>query len=264
MRFDDETSVTRVDDNQYLAHVNGAWNIGDNPNGGYLVSIACTALAEILPHPDPVSVTTHFLRPGSPDEDCEVAVEIIRIGRTLSTARATISQQGKDRIVVLAAFADLDQPAGVDANMTMPAPALVAPSECVERSGAIQGINLPITSRLKILLDPLLAAPGQSESAVMAGWIGFVDGRDPDSSCLGLFTDAFPPSPLARLGAIGWVPTLELTVHVIRRPAPGLIQAHFQTNSLRDGRMVESGALWDSEGHLVAQSRQLGLVIGNN
>jgi acyl-CoA thioesterase len=263
MKFDEETSVTRVVNNHYLSHVYGSWNIGDNPNGGYLVSIASAALAEVLPHPDPVSVTTHFLRPGSSDEDCEIKIDVIRTGRTMSTARATLSQQGKERIVVMAAFADLSQPAGIDAKLTMPPPDLPTRSQCVERTGAIQGVSLPITTRLKVLLDPELAAPGKSESARMAGWIGFVDDREPDSRCLALFTDAFPPSPLSRLGPIGWVPTLELTVHVIRRPALGPVQAHFQTNSLHEGRMIESGALWDSEGQLVAQSRQLGLVIGN-
>ena len=32
---------------------------------------------------------------------------------------------------------------------------------------------------------------------------------------------------------------------------------------LTGGRMIESGCLWDSEGHLVAQSRQIGLLLNN-
>jgi hypothetical protein len=34
----------------------------------------------------------------------------------------------------------------------------------------------------------------------------------------------------------------------------------FRTHDLSDGRMIEDGALWDSQGQLVVQSRQLGLV----
>jgi acyl-CoA thioesterase len=91
--------------------------------------------------------------------------------------------------------------------------------------------------------------------------IRFIDGRAPDTRSLLLFTDSFPPSPLAKLGSVGWVPTLELTVHVRRRPAPGWIVAELRTDDLNEGRMVETGALWDSEGKLVAQSRQIGLVM---
>jgi acyl-CoA thioesterase len=56
------------------------------------------------------------------------------------------------------------------------------------------------------------------------------------------------------------VPTIELTVHVRRRPAPGWMLGQFRTLDLIDGRLIEDGVLWDSAGNLVAQSRQLALV----
>jgi acyl-CoA thioesterase len=63
------------------------------------------------------------------------------------------------------------------------------------------------------------------------------------------------------LMGLGWVPTIELTVHVRCRPSTGWILGRFRTVDLIDGRMIESGALWDSSGMLVAQSRQIGLVL---
>ena len=59
------------------------------------------ALDQVLPHPDPLSVTTHYLRPGLPEHDCDIAVEVLRTGRTLSTVRATLTQDGKARLTVL-------------------------------------------------------------------------------------------------------------------------------------------------------------------
>jgi len=47
---------------------------------------------------------------------------------------------------------------------------------------------------------------------------------------------------------------------VRRRPAPGWVLGQFRTTDLADGRMIEDGWLWDSEGRLVAQSRQLALL----
>ena len=62
------------------------------------------------------------------------------------------------------------------------------------------------------------------------------------------------------LGVIGWVPTVELTVHVRRRPAPGWLVGRFATSDLAAGRMIEDGCLWDEQGHLIVQSRQIALV----
>lgn len=261
MQFDQDTQVRKLDDGAYQAAISPAWNIGDNPNGGYLVSVLLAALKDSLAHPDPVSVTAHYLRPGIAGQSAQVHVEEVRAGRSLSTARASLHQQGKPRVEVIAAFSDLHEQPGVDAAITRKPPAVTPPEDCVKRTSAMQNIELPITGSIDVLLDPAYANPGESPNAEMAGWIGFVDGRAPDTGCLALFADAFPPSPLSKLGRIGWVPTIELTVHALAKPAPGLVQAHFVTESLHHGRMIESGCLWDAEGTLVALSRQLGLVL---
>ncbi len=259
--FDRETVLEPLEDGCWQGFVASAWNIGDNPNGGYLASLALAAVRKAVPHPHPVTVTTHFLRPGLADQPCQIAVEVLRTGRQLSTARAQLTQAGKARIELLCAFGDLAQPVGVDAEFTLPPPSLPAPEACTERSGETQGIHLPIMTRLDVRLHPRHARAGANDAAEMGGWIRFRDDRDPDTFALPLFVDAFPPTPLARLGVVGWVPTLELTVHVRRLPAPGWVQGWFHTDDLLGGRMVENGCLWDSTGQLVAQSRQLGLVM---
>ena len=262
--FDRETVVSRIEDNLWRGHVHRSWNIGDNPNGGYLISIVIRALAEVLPHPDPITLTTHFLRPGIPDTDCDIAVEVIRTGRTMSTARATLHQDGKARLEVLAAFGDLSVSAGRDAPLTLTPPALPDPDLCIPRSGDTQGIHLPILDRLDTRLHPDHARAGESSVAEVSGWMRFLDQREPDTRSLPLFTDTFPPSPFSMLGVIGWVPTIELTVHVRRRPAPGWVSARMACEDLHQGRMVESGALWDGNGELVGQCRQIGLVMNRD
>ena len=97
--------------------------------------------------------------------------------------------------------------------------------------------------------------------AETSGWIRFRDGRPPDLLALALFADAFPPSIFRLLGRVGWVPTIELTVHFRARPAPGWVRGRFLTDDLTDGRMIETGELWDATGTLVARSRQLALLV---
>ncbi|MEZ5560054.1 MAG: thioesterase family protein [Pseudomonadales bacterium] len=260
-QFENETAVTRVAEGRWSGTLSRAWNIGENPNGGYLASVVLAAVRQAVTHPDPITVTTHYLRPGVAGAACDVTVDVLRAGRSLSTVRASLVQEGKERLAVLAAYGDLTAPAGVATELTVEPPAIPAPDACVQRSGGAQGVHLPIGERLDVRLHPDLARPGSAARAQVAGWIRFRDGREPDAAALPLFADTFPPSPFALLGVVGWVPTVELTVHVRRRPAPGWIQTQFTTEDLQQGRMIESGLLWDSEGNLVAQSRQIGLVM---
>ena len=214
-----------------------------------------------LNQPHPVTVTTHYLRPGVPDTHCDINVEVVRTGRSFSTARATLTQRGKPRLSVLATFGDLTQSMGSDKLIHIAPPEIPGPESCVERDGAIQQIHLPITQRVDARLHPEMADPLTYKNPDMLGWIRFQDGRAPDPRSLLLFCDAFPPSVLGAVDAVGWVPTVELTVHVLRPPEPGWIQATLNTDSLVMGRMIETGTLWDQQGNLVAQSRQIGLVV---
>lgn len=258
--FDTETTVV-ADGQSYRGHLSPNWNIGDNPNGGYMVACALRAVAASVPHADPISITTHFLRPGSPEAPFEVNVNIVRIGRMSSVARATLIQAGKERLEVLCAFGDLSASVGIETELTVPPIDLPDPENCPQRSGETQGIHLPILNRLDVRIHPEQAKAGTYPDAEVSGWIRFTDGQAPDTYALPVFADAFPPSPFALLGVVGWVPTLELTVHVRRRPVPGWIKAQLITRDLDHGRMIESGLLWDASGALVAQCRQLGLVM---
>jgi acyl-CoA thioesterase len=58
----------------------------------------------------------------------------------------------------------------------------------------------------------------------------------------------------------GWVPTVELTVHLRARPAPGSLSCSFEARAVQGGMFEEDGVIFDENGVLVAQSRQIGLV----
>ena len=257
-QFDNETRLV-AGEGGFTGLVHPDWNIGNNPNGGYLLALAVTALRQQAPHhPDPLSITVHYLRPGLANQPCRIDASTLRSGRTLTTARATLTQDGASRLEVLAAFGDLGD--GSEPTLALAPPVIPPPDQCIPRSGDAQGVDLPLLSRVEIRLHPDEAKAGSAGSAQVSGWIRFRDGRAPDTLAALLFADAFPPSVFGLLGMVGWVPTVELTAHVRRRPAPGWMLGQFRTHDLSDGRMIEDGALWDSQGQLVVQSRQLGLV----
>ena len=246
----------------FSGQVQPAWNIGANPNGGYLLALVAQALRQVTPHhPDPLSITVHYLQPGLAGLPCRIDTQLLRQGRTLSTVRATLVQDGSARLEVLAAMGDLGAPdAARPPLITRPRPDIPPPEACVARSAPAQGVDLPILQRLDVRLQPDQAVPGAAGQARISGWIRFTDGRAPDALACLLMADAFPPAVFGLLGMVGWVPTIELTVHLRRRPAPGWLLGQFWSHDLSDGRVVEDGALWDSTGQLVVQARQLALV----
>lgn len=272
-QFDDETAIdggTPLDSGssgaQFTTRIDGSWNIGHNPNGGYALSPSLRAMSTVLGRPDPMTVTTHFLRPCLGDEEGSIEVDHVRSGRLSATATATMNQGGKERLRVLAAFGDLSAPSAAwegAPELSIDPIELPPPDECRPRIKLEQGVDLPIMSRLDVRIDPRWAEPGRGGRAEVSGWIRFVDGRPVDTMALPLFADAFPPPLFSLLGRVGWVPTLELTVQVRRRPVDGWIRARFRTRDLTGGTFVEDGELWDESDRLVARSRQMGVLLGD-
>ncbi len=266
--FEEETAIRPVSkseeaSSEFVTDLTSAWDISGNPNGGYLLTSSLrAAAASSAGHADPISVTTHYLRPGSSGDQANIAVETIRSGRRTSTVRTVMSQNGKPRITSLITMSDLGHWSGPDVATIEPP--LVAPlSSCIDRSTLPQGVDLPILSRVDVRLDPATVGPppeGEGR-AYIAGWIRFTDQSPPSALALPLFADAFPPSPIGLLGRVGWIPTVELTVHVRARPVDGWIRACFESRDIGRGMLVEDGLLWDADANLVAQSRQLALIL---
>ncbi len=261
--FDAETAVVARGHGRYDAHLSTAWDIGDNANGGYAMLPVLRALREESGHPDPLSITTHFLRPIQGGGEARIDTTLVRSGRSVSVVAGDLTVAETKRLTVSAVFGTIDdnddEPG---AEIDVPAPAIPPPDECVDRAELLQGVALPIASRIDVRVPSVSAVADESNRAIAEGWVRLSDGTPPTVLSLPLFADAFPPSLFAKLGSVGWLPTIELTVHVRRRPVDGWIQARFECDDLVGGRMIESGTLWDRMGRVVARSRQLGLLLG--
>jgi acyl-coenzyme A thioesterase PaaI-like protein len=257
--FDKETSITRVGEGVWEAQLSAHWNIGANSNGGYAMAPVLRALRELTGQPDPISVTTHYLRPVQGGSIGRIEARLIRAGRTTATARGALSVDGKERLIVMAAFGDVETEVGIGPEIGPTSPELPPVEDCIPRGELDQGVELPLLSRVECALDPACVGPG--ESAVIEGWIRFADGAAASTLSLPCLADTFPPALTALVGNTGWVPTIELTTHVRRAPKAGWLRARYECDDLHKGRMIETGTLWDSRGAVVARVRQIGLLL---
>ena len=108
------------------------------------------------------------------------------------------------------------------------------------------------------------AVLGLRAAATSAAGSGCSSERPLDALAIAVCADAWFPAPWPRLDELAPAPTIDLTIH-FRAPLPladSLLSGRFETGLVRDGFFDEDGELWAPDGTLVAQSRQLGLLLG--
>jgi acyl-CoA thioesterase len=248
----------RPDDlRRYDAMLDAGWAIGGKPNGGYLLAVLARAACDAVESATPLAVSGHFLRAPDPGP-AEVAVDIVRRGRRVSTARATLWQSGKPCLDALVSAGPLPDSGSVVSWSDVAPPELTPAEQCP--GGRPAHFQAELLDQIDVRVDPKTAPfPEPSGEPVVRAWFRLLDDEVIDPLALLLAVDALPPT-VFNLGAFGWAPTVELTVLLRAVPAPGWLRVEARTHAVVGGWFDEEASVWDSAGRLVAQSRQLALA----
>ncbi|RNL87053.1 thioesterase family protein [Halostreptopolyspora alba] len=255
--FDVDTASHPGGDGRRGATVSDRWTVlTGHPNGGYLLALAVRALHEDIARPLPLVVSGFFLRPANPGR-ASLSTEVVRDGRRTATGQARLVQDGKEIVRATATFGDLGD--GGPTHTVNTVPDLPPPEECTD---PMAGIELPGVSMLDQIEYRTPRLPGWMRGAPSGRpewefWMRMV-GREADVAALPMLVDAGPPVVM-ELGEKG-SSTVELTVHVRGRPAPGWLACRAATRHVSDGYHEEDFDVFDSTGTLVAQSRQLAIL----
>jgi acyl-CoA thioesterase len=268
-RFASDTSVRQVEDEPtaWTADVDRGWWIERGPNGGYVAALIARAVAGAVDDPGRSlrSLTVHYLRPpGEGPVTLRTVVE--RQGRSMTTVSARMEQ--RDRVVALALAAcsgARDTVSWADAPPPeVPAPEDIAPPP--------QGPTIPMGERYEMRWAIGSPPFGGGDEALSGGWIRL---RPEEGSTLGdsaavrsallvALTDAWMPPVFSKVAVPMAVPTVDLTVH-LRSPLPAdhddWFLVEFRSATSVDGFLEEDGRIWTRDGLLVAQSRQLAVVM---
>jgi acyl-CoA thioesterase len=275
--FDRDTAVKRVEggandgaqdprDALFSADIAPGWRAGRGPHGGYLAAILLRALTAAVDDPAraPRSLTIHYA--SAPETGpVEIRTTMERQGRSLSTLSARMEQAGRVTALALAAFSVPWEAPGAN---ELPMPELAGP-DAERRSTPKLFKGAPEFTRQLVMQPRVGAVPFAGSGAPMriGGWIGLPEPRPVDAFSLALFCDAwFPPSFIA-LDAPAISPTVDLTIHFRQSisecdcdPAD-LCLSVFDTRLLHDGLFEEDGVIWAPDGTVLAQSRQLGIIM---
>ena len=256
-RFLNDTAVTRQDEFTYLGEVTDAWSIGGVANGGYSMAIAARALSDCLEHKDPLSITGHYL---SRDEPGPVILKIEKLseGRSITTAVVRFIQSGKERIRFTASFTDFLKSSGDTLYEREP---LKFPpiSECIKMP-YIEGFTPILEKQIDRKFTPTSDWWNEDRNrdrASLDAYYSWPAGEQIDLLSLVFFLDTMTPPVFNRLGARGWVPSIELTIHLRAKPVPGPVLMRGKTDFVTSGFLGEDDEIWDAGGNIVAEARQM-------
>ncbi len=235
------------------------------PNGGYLLAVMGRAAVAALDEEDRhvVGATVSYISPPSTGP-ATVVVDVRRRGNTASQLRVALVQEDETKVESLMTLATLGEGA---ADWGDVAPPEMPDEETCRAAGRdlpspVTGGAPPMAAVVEQSFDPATlgwARGAPSGEGEIRAWLRFADGRDFDPLALLFAVDAVPPATF-EVAMTGWVPTLSLTAYIRARPAPGPLRLRFRVGTITAGRADETCEVWDSAGHLVAQSTQLAAI----
>lgn len=259
--FDAATAVEPAGDGTYRATIADGWDIGGIPNGGYLLTVVGRAVLDAAGRPDPIAVNARFLLPTLPGP-VTVRTELVRAGKYHATVRASLHQDDRETMAVVATVGDLSSSPD-DSPLAPPPPELGNPGDGVGRAEGGSYVPPPIVDKVELRMDRNttgFASGAPSGAGVMRAWMRFADGREPDSLAMLTFVDALPPAVFETAVTPAWTPTVELSVHCLRRPGAGWVACATEVGAIVGDYLTEDGRVWDAAGRLVAVSRQLAMM----
>ncbi|HTU78057.1 MAG TPA: thioesterase family protein [Solirubrobacteraceae bacterium] len=250
----------------FAAEVAPDWRAGRGPHGGYLAAMLLRALIESVADParDPRSLTIHYARAPEPGP-VAITTTLEREGRSLSTLSARMHQGERLIALVLGAFS---LPWSGPEISEVKAPDVPPPDPSREGLKLVE--HGPEFAHHIVLQPRIEGRPfsGVEQPMAIRGWMGLVEPRAIDALSLAFFSDALIPAPYMRMREWSAVPTVDLTVHfrARMRPEPDadpheLCLAQTTSELVHDGFFVEDGTIWAADGTLLAQSRQLAIVV---
>jgi acyl-CoA thioesterase len=264
-KFDLDTALERRNESTFVGATNRDWWVERGPHGGFLAALMLRALRTTIDDPSrPVrSLTVHYIAPPT-EGPIEVKTAIERVGKSRSSASARLEQDGDTKAIGLAAFSSAWESVEWD-DGEMP---------WVTQPHKLDPLP-PDNGLTPRFFDNFDARPAigdwpfsGSKQALSGGWLRFVEPRPVDDLAVAAFADAWMPSVFTKLDRPMAVPTVDLTVH-FRTALPPIgvdpedyVLVVFRSETAAEGFFVEDGEIWSSNGTLIAQARQLGVLMG--
>jgi acyl-CoA thioesterase len=262
--FDADTAVEALGGGRFAATMSERWWVSRGPNGGYVAAVILRAIQAMAgAERAPRSLTVHY--PRAPlAGPVELSVTVEREGGRATFLSARMEQGGEVQATALAVLSEDWTESGFE-ELRMP-----------EGAGEPGELHTPDPAALESLptmlqnyrVRPALGEPAFSGGAPYNGaWIRTREPRLLDAPLAAALLDTWFPASFVKVESPRPAPTIDYTVH-FRSPLPppsataeDAYLVAFKSGVARHGFFEEDGELWSADGTLLAQSRQLALLL---
>lgn len=266
-KFDDDTALSPLGDGRYEGSISPDWSIVRGANGGHVAAILLRAIVMEVgdTQREPRSLTTHFMRVPR-NEPFEILAKVERAGRSTANVSARFVQD--DNLVAMAIAVVATPQTGPEfSDIAMPE---VARPEAIDAVADREDFPFGRQFDFRRAIGPPIGE--LSDRAEIGVWMRLREPQPVDHVVVAQLMDAWAPAVFAKLGTGGGgagVPTIEMTSHFreslpLATEQPGAWHLGvYRTHTARGGFIEEDGWLWNEQGVLIAQSRQLALLMGS-
>lgn len=253
--LDQDLVLKQINTNRIEVELSDHWSINHRPNGGYLMAVIAAAMQTCSSKSTTPIVTAGFIHACKPGR-AVVDIQVISESGNFARLTASLVQNNKECVRAMGTFCsppEQDPPCFYEQG----------PPQMASFEDSIPVPPIPdngLFDHIDARLDPSCTGwitGDLSDTAQIRGWLGFKKKRTLDLPALLLFSDTYPPPVFAKFGPRAWVPTIEMSVNVRALPETQHLKVVFSSRFISAGLVEEDGELWDSNGNLIAISRQI-------
>lgn len=264
MDWNADMNVTQVGDYSFSATIGEHWSSLQGAHGGVVAALAVRSAQQTLAGLGIESNTTlraatFGYASGNVPGELTIDVDVIRRGRTMVTAHASVTQNGKSTTLARLHFASPWD--GVEFS-DAPAP----PQRPAELVRLDQNARVTHLNNVETHLDATTIPFSGAKRGEWRAWCRPHHGGTFDATWLTMFGDFFPPAVFARTSGPSRAVTIEYSIQIHDAAGQWIIEENdlmptrMHVFHSHDGFAVEDGWIWLPNGDLLATVRQTRLA----
>jgi acyl-coenzyme A thioesterase PaaI-like protein len=238
------------------------WWSWTGPHGGALAALLLETAGTIAGADRQPRVLTVQLLATSQSEDLELEASVLRDGGSSSVVGAALTAPGEPTTLAIGTLISARPRDTAGRYDAVPPPVVAGPADLPDTPLPVEFV--PFSQHVDFRFATPALPLGGGDTAELVAWLRLKSAGCYGPAALAVLSDAMPPALYAATHEPVPVPTVELSIMFTEAPpAEGWVLVRIASRTAHRGWCVDDCDVWDTDGALLAQSRQTRRVLGD-